>query len=248
MAALDAAEHATYSVAWIDSIAKGARLGRSLLFLGEHARHNELTEKCLDNRYLPIRDPKFSIPFDFPNFALNHLGVAAFNQLYFYAGERKARAPTLVAVDPYFFPLDGVANWNRMYGRRGFVQHQCVLPPATAEAGLAEILDRVARRGDASFLAVLKKLGKANGQISFPMDGFTLALDFPLTRGLLHFLDELDEIVVKAGGRLYLAKDARQSRLTFDAGYPTADSFRDFRRTLAPPGRLNSRLSQRLSL
>jgi FAD/FMN-containing dehydrogenase len=248
MIALDAAEDATYSVAWIDGIAKGARLGRSLVFLGEHAGRSELFARYSNTPFPSLCDPRLSIPIDFPNLAFNHLGVSAFNELYFRVGARKTGGSFLVALAPYFFPLDGIANWNRIYGRRGFVQHQCVIPLATAAAALAEILDRVARRGDASFLAVLKKLGKANGLLSFPMEGFTLALDFPLTRGLLLFLDELDEVVVKAGGRLYLAKDARQSRSTFDAGYPSADGFRDFRRTLAPPGRLKSRLSQRLSL
>lgn len=245
MAALEAGDAATYSVAWIDCVAKGAALGRSLVFLGEHAERAELGAR--DPFPVPSA-PRLAVPLDFPNFALNPVSVAAFNEVYFRAGARKAGAPFLVAAGPYFFPLDGVSAWNRIYGRRGFVQHQCVLPPETAEAALAELVERIARRGDASFLAVLKKLGPSHGLIAFPTAGYTLALDFPLTPGLPAFLDDLDRVVVAAGGRLYLTKDARQSRATFDVGYPGADAFRALRRDLDPSGRIRSRLSTRLGL
>lgn len=248
MAALDAGDAATYSVAWIDCLAKGPKLGRSLIFLGEHATRAELGARELRDPFPVPRAPRLAIPVDFPDLALNPLSVAAFNELYFRAGARKAGAPFLVAAAPYFFPLDGVGRWNRIYGRRGFVQHQCVLPPETAESALAELLERIAGRGDASFLAVLKKLGPSHGLVSFPMLGYTLALDLPLTPGLLEFLDELDKVVVKAGGRLYLTKDARQLRTTYDAGYPGADAFRALRREIDPAGRIRSRLSTRLSL
>jgi FAD/FMN-containing dehydrogenase len=113
---------------------------------------------------------------------------------------------------------------------------------------LAEIMDRVSRRGSASFLAVLKLLGGSNGAISFPLRGYTLAMDFPMTETLLPFLDGLDELVVKAGGRIYLAKDARQSRATFEAGYPGLPAFRDIRRHSSGNERLVSRLSTRLGI
>jgi FAD/FMN-containing dehydrogenase len=163
-------------------------------------------------------------------------------------GNRKAGNPFITAVSPYFFPLDGIGEWNRIYGRRGFIQHQSVLPTKAAAHALAEMLDRITRRGNASFLAVLKKLGPSNGLLSFPMRGYTLALDFAYTPSLLTFLEELDAVVVKAGGRIYLAKDARQSRATFVAGNPGIDRFRDIRRTLDPQRRIRSHLAERLGI
>ncbi len=248
IATFEAHDDTTYSVAWIDCLARGASLGRSLVFLGEHARRDDLSDREAANRFPPIGKPRLAVPSDFPSLALNRLSVAAFNQVYFRAGAAKAGAPFLVAADPYFFPLDGIGDWNRIYGRRGFVQHQCVLPPATAPAALAEMLDRITRRGDASFLAVLKKLGPSSGLMSFPMPGYTLALDFPVSDGLLSFLDTLDAIVVASGGRIYLAKDARQSRATFAAGYPNLDPFRHIRARLDPAGRIRSQLADRLGI
>jgi decaprenylphospho-beta-D-ribofuranose 2-oxidase len=248
LAAFSANDGATYSVAWIDCLARGSRLGRSLLYLGEHAGRGELDGRLRDRPLPAIADPRLSVPIDFPNFALNRYSVSAFNEAYFRMGARSAGRPFLVAASPYFFPLDGVGDWNRIYGSRGFVQHQCVLPLGSAPAVIAEMLDRIARRGDASFLAVLKKLGASRGMLSFPFEGYTLALDLPLTRGLLGFLDELDRLVVSGGGRIYLAKDARQSRETFAAGYPNADAFRAMRRTRGLADSVASRLSQRLGL
>jgi FAD/FMN-containing dehydrogenase len=189
-----------------------------------------------------------SVPADAPSFLLNHWTVAAFNELYFRAGRRKAASSVMVPAHPYFFPLDALGDWNRIYGRRGFVQHQCVLPARTAQAALAEMLDRIAKHGGSSFLAVLKKLGESSGALSFPMAGYTLALDFPIGRELFSFLDKLDELVVRAGGRLYLAKDARQSRATFEAGYPDLAAFRDVRRSIDPTAKIKSRLAARLGL
>lgn len=248
MRALEDNDTTTYSVAWIDCVAKGAHLGRSLIYLGEHASLEDLDRTTSARRYPAIGAPLLSVPFDLPSFALNPLSVRAFNEAYFRMGARRAGAPFSVAIDPYFFPLDGIGAWNRIYGRRGFVQHQCVVPADVAPAVLGEMLERIAARGDASFLAVLKKLGPSNGLMSFPFPGYTLALDFPLTPGLLDFLEVLDRRVVAAGGRLYLAKDARQSRATFEAGYPNLAQFREIRRRVDPAGRIRSRLSERLGI
>jgi FAD/FMN-containing dehydrogenase len=188
------------------------------------------------------------VPADLPSFALNRVSISAFNTVFFRKGAWRAGQPFLTPIAPFFFPLDGVSAWNRIYGSRGFVQHQCVLPVTTAPRALAEMLDRIAARGNASFLTVLKKLGRGSGLISFPMPGYTLALDFPMTPDLPAFLGELDRLVVAAGGRMYLAKDAWQSRDTFDAGYPTAEAFRAVRRSIDPHRRLRSRLSERLGL
>ncbi len=153
-----------------------------------------------------------------------------------------------MAWDPYFFPLDGVGDWNRIYGRRGFVQYQCVIPTARAQAVLGEILERVARYGSASFLAVLKALGRAHGLLSFPLEGFTLTLDLPVSAAVFALLDGFDALVVAAGGRLYLAKDARQAHATFEAGYPDLDRFRDLRRAIGAEGRVSSFQSARLGI
>jgi decaprenylphospho-beta-D-ribofuranose 2-oxidase len=245
---LAANDDATYSVAWIDCLSRGSSLGRSLVYLGEHARRDELDGKVRNPPPSAFSDTKLSVPIDFPNFVLNRYSVSAFNEAYFRTGARRAGRPFLIAASPYFFPLDGVGDWNRIYGSRGFVQHQCVLPLGKAPSVMAEMLDRNARRGNASFLAVLKKLGRSTGMLSFPLEGYTLTLDLPVSDGLLEFLDELDRLVVKAGGRLYLAKDARQSPETFAAGYPNADAFREMRRTIGVADRVASRLSQRLDL
>ncbi len=242
--ALDRGDSATYSVAWIDCAARGSSLGRSLIYLGEHARAGEIAKDA--ELFSRGADPRLNVPLDLPAITLNRYSVRAFNELYYRMGARRAGAPHLISIFPYFFPLDSVGAWNRIYGRRGFLQHQCVIPQARARDVLGDILARIASRGDASFLAVLKKLGEGEGMMSFPLPGYTLALDFPMTGGILPFLDEIDLLVVAAGGRLYLAKDARQSRATFEAGYPTLQRFNDIRTSLDPSRRIRSKLSQRL--
>jgi len=249
MAALVEADHAAYSVAWIDCLARGAALGRSLVYVAEHATRGDLEELGPKPDLFPKAvSGRLSVPLDLPAFALTRTSVKAFNALYFRQGARKAGRPFLVHWDPYFFPLDGIGSWNRMYGRRGFLQHQCVLPDAAARSVLGEILDRISSRGNASFLAVLKRLGAGSGLISFPFEGFTLALDLQVNDDVFALLDEVDRLVVAAGGRLYLAKDARQSRATFEAGYPGLARFRDIRRALGAEGRVASRLSARLGI
>lgn len=242
--ALEAGDSATYSVAWIDCAARGSGLGRALIYLGEHARADELPGGA--DTFPAGNGPRLGVPLDLPSLTLNRYSIAAFNELYYRSGARRAGGSHLVSLYPYFFPLDGIKDWNRIYGRRGFLQHQCVIPQDRARDVLGEILGRVARRGDASFLAVLKKLGAGDGLLSFPLPGYTLALDFPLRGDILNFLDGIDRLVVAAGGRLYLAKDARQSRATFEAGYPDLPRFKAIRRSLDPACTIRSKLSQRL--
>lgn len=244
MRALEASDAATYSVAWIDCVARGRDLGRSLIYLGEHARTDELAEGA--DRFPTGKNPGLAMPIDLPSMTLNRYSIRAFNELYYRMGARRAGGDHVVSLYPYFFPLDSIADWNRIYGRRGFLQHQCVIPQASARDVLGDILDRVSKRGDASFLAVLKKLGHGDGLLSFPLPGYTLALDFPMKGDILNFLDEIDRLVVAAGGRLYLAKDARQSRATFEAGYPALQRFNAIRKSLDPAKNIRSKLSQRL--
>ena len=240
---------ATYSVAWIDCLARGASLGRSLIFAAEHATHQDLESLRPGAEPFPSSRPgRLSVPVDLPSFTLNRLSVSAFNEMYYRIGAMKAGYPHLVHWDPYFFPLDGIGDWNRIYGRRGFLQYQCVIPTAKAQSVLGTILERVSHRGTASFLAVLKQLGPSHGDLSFPLEGFTLTLDLPVGDDMFPLLDELDRSVVEAGGRLYLAKDARQSPETFEAGYPGLSHFRDIRRSIGAAGRISSRLSTRLGI
>ncbi|BAC09732.1 tll2180 [Thermosynechococcus vestitus BP-1] len=203
----EAAQEVTYAVAWIDCLAAGSELGRSVVMLGEHATREELPSQY---RHSPLRTPRrhqFSIPVDFPNGALNSLTVRAFNQLYFLNSQGKA-GQSFVDWETFFYPLDSLLGWNRIYGRRGFVQFQCVLPLSTARAGLSALLHCTSAAGAGSFLGVLKKLGDQQGYFSFPMAGYTLALDFPMSQGTLKVLDQLEEITLEYGGRFYLAKDS----------------------------------------
>ncbi len=245
--ALVAHDQATHSVAWIDCLARGSNLGRSLIYLGEHASRADLARLDPDLPLYPTtKRPRLSVAFDVPGFALNRYSVAAFNKLYFWRGARRAGAEFLIPWDQYFFPLDGIENWNRVYGRRGFLQHQCVLPEINAHRVLGDILERVATRGKASFLAVLKKLSAGSGLLSFPMPGYTLAMDFAISEGIFAFLDVIDHLVVDAGGRLYLAKDGRQSPATFESGYPALGKFREIRKAIGADRLLQSYQSKRL--
>src|SRR6202035_1562118 len=150
--------------------------------------------------------------------------------------------------EPFFFPLDSIHNWNRIYGKRGFTQYQCVWPMAESRAGLIELLEAISGSGRASFLAVLKKFGAQEGMLSFPMPGYTLALDFPVTDGLLEFLDRLDQMVLKRGGRVYLAKDARMRPDTFRAMYPNLPKWQAAKAVADPNNRFSSSLSRRLGM
>jgi FAD/FMN-containing dehydrogenase len=239
---------ATYSVAWIDGLARAGALGRSLVFLAEHATRAEI-EALRPARQLfqaPARE-WLAVPFQLPSFTSSFLSVRAFNDFYYRRGALRSE-PFFVHWNPYFFPLDRLGAWNRIYGRRGFLQHQCVVPEPDAPAVLRRILVAVSESGNASFLAVLKRLGSGTGLLSFPMPGYTLALDFPAVASVFDLLDRIDRIVVEAGGRLYLAKDARQSRSTFEAGYPQHARFRRLRESIGAAGHFSSRLSMRLGI
>ena len=239
-----------YSAAWIDCLAKGRALGRSLIYLGEHASKADVEALMPGAPCTPPRRARRNkVPVDLPRFTLNRWSVAAFNELYYRKGAAAAGRTFLSDADPFFFPLDGVHDWNKIYGRRGFLQHQSVVPAEHAYDVIGEILARTGKRGNASFLAVLKKFGAASkGLMSFPSPGFTLALDLSIDRGVFDFLDGIDRLVVAAGGRVYLAKDARQSRATFESSYPNLQRFREIRRQIGAQDRIASRLSDRLGI
>lgn len=234
----------TYSVAWIDCLKGGKDFGRSILNLGEHATQDEVKAK---NKLMAKEKALITVPMYFPSFALNGFSVKIFNALY-YTKNYKKIMDSVVHYDGYYYPLDSILNWNKIYGKKGFVQYQFVLPLPASKAGLVDILSRINKRGTGSFLAVLKLFGEQDNLISFPMKGYTLALDFPIRPGLFEFLDELDEVVADYGGRIYLSKDARMDKEVFWKTYPNAHQFREILVKYDPENRFVSRLSKRLML
>ena len=237
----------TYTVAWIDCLARGAKRGRSVLYRGEHATRGELPVGLASR---PLECPTRStrrVPFYFPQSMLNSWTVSTFNTL-FYAKARAAAGESLVDFRTFFFPLDSLHNWNRIYGFRGFTQYQCVLPKSESERGLSRLLEVISASGWGSFLAVLKLMGPGSGPLTFPLEGYTLALDFPWRPGVNALLDKLDRIVLDHGGRLYLAKDSRASAQTVAAGYPGLHGFKSLRESSGAKDKFESLLSQRLCL
>lgn len=211
-----------YTVAWVDALARGAGLGRGVFMRANPA--SGPTEA-------PAPHSRLAIPFDLPGFTLNRPGIALFNALYLARASRLAPRTSRQHYASYLFPLDGIAHWNRMYGARGFFQHQSVVPRVGARENVGRMLDEIARAGEASFLTVLKVFGDkpSPGMMSFPRPGVTLALDFPI-RGerTLALLERLDAIVRAAGGAIYPAKDARMSPETFRASFPRLREFEAF--------------------
>src|SRR5882757_709740 len=236
----------TYSVAWIDCLKKGAHFGRSILILGEHAEIKDLNaQQQKDPLQLP-KKKEITFPFTLPSWVLNKLTVKAFNFLY-YGKNFKKEINNTVSYEPFFYPLDAILHWNRGYGKKGFIQYQFVLP-LEAKQGLIEILQRISDKGMGSFLAVLKVFGKQDSLISFPMEGYTLALDIPVRKGLFETLDELDKIVLQYGGRLYMSKDARMKPEVLQAGYKHLPRFLSILKKYNPDGKFRSVQSDRLFL
>ena len=236
-----------YRAAWIDGLARGAQRGRALVTRGRFADRAVPPAGAALRPRPPPAARRARVPVDAPAAFLNRVSVGVFNELQYRHGS-SAAGERPVHCDRFFFPLDRLDGWNRLYGRRGLVQYQCVLPRKESAAGLAALLERVAAAGQGPFLAVLKLLGAAEGGlISFPMEGYTLALDFPLRRGTLTLLDALDEITHACGGRVYLAKDARCAQRWVAQGYPGYAAFRNFR-SAAAQSRYASALSRRLAL
>ncbi len=235
-----------YSVAWVDCLASKESLGRSILMRANHAKLSDLSARQAKNPCrLPSR-PRLSVPVDFPGFVLNKWSIRAFNTL-FYAKNVDVR-DKIVGYEKYFYPLDGIQQWNRMYGKQGFIQYQATFP-LESRAGLIKMLEKLAEAQRASFLVVLKRFGEAGpGLLSYPMPGYTLALDIPNRSGVESFAKELDHILLDHGGRLYLAKDALADPDTFAAMYPKREAFRTIRRNLDPQGVLCSEMSRRLRL
>ncbi len=240
-----------YSVAWIDCQSTGRRLGRSVLTRGDHARFDELPERLRrdpDGHAGFVPRTLARVPVTPPGGLLNPLTVGAFNEFWF------RKAPVHAVARPhhmsgFFHPLDGVGGWNRLYGPRGFLQYQFVVPDEQGET-VRRVIERLTEVRLASFLAVLKRFGPGDpGPLSFPAPGWTLALDLPVGYpGLGRLLDSLDEAVVEAGGRVYLAKDSRVAPAAFESMYPRLGEWREVKDRVDPDGVLRSDLGRRLGL
>jgi FAD/FMN-containing dehydrogenase len=227
-----------YSVAWIDCLARDAALGRSVLLLGQHADSGELK--------IDIRQ-RIAVPIEAPTFLMNQLSIKSFNYLYY--GKAKHDDEKLVGLCHYFYPLDKIGNWNRLYGSHGFIQYQFVIPKERGADNMRKILRRIADSGEGSFLAVIKLLGVENANLlSFPFSGYTLALDFKLSQKTIELLEELDHLIVDMGGRIYLSKDSLMSADTFKHMYPRWELFEDVRQKYMAIGKFASAQSIRLGL
>jgi decaprenylphospho-beta-D-ribofuranose 2-oxidase len=238
-----------YSVAWVDMVATGAHLGRAVLTRGDHATYDQLVAErpaAGDDPFAFAPAGLAAVPPGMPN-VLNRLAVRAFNELWY----RKAPSSHLglESITGFFHPLDMVGDWNRLYGRGGFLQYQFVVPFEAVDT-LRTIVATVAASGHASFLAVLKRFGpESGGLLSFPTPGWTLTLDLPAAvAGLGGLVGELDRMVLDAGGRHYLAKDATATPEIIRAGYPRLDEWLQIRRTVDPTGRWISDQARRLDL
>ena len=238
----------TYSVAWIDCLASGASLGRSVLTRGWPATLEQLPRKLRDHA-LEFRPKQVAVaPPVFPSGMLNRATVAAFNEVWFRKAPRERRGE-VQSIAAFFHPLDAVSSWNRIYGPKGFLQYQFVVPFG-AEDTLRRCIEMLSDAGQASFLAVLKRFGaQGEGHLSFPTPGWTLALDIPLGAPILGgLLDRLDAEVIAAGGREYLAKDSRLSASEIAPMYPRLDEWRAIRKAVDPDGVFTSDLARRLGL
>jgi len=230
---------APYSVAWIDCITGGPSLGRSLLMTGDHTTEGPLT---LNTK------ARIGLPLDMPSILLNRYSIQAFNTLY-YNRITKDAVQSHVHYEPFFYPLDSINDWNRMYGKNGFTQYQFAVPKDAGRNAMAAILKTIVDAGKGSFLAVLKAFGKQNNNLlSFPIEGYTLALDFKIEPELFPLLDRLDSMVLDYGGRIYLTKDARMSPATFRCGYGEWEAFQAVRNTYGTAGMFRSHQSLRLGL
>ena len=236
-----------YAVAWVDCITGRRSLGRSVLLRARPAPVSDLPSRLQNSPFRIRQRPRLDVPFYWPDFALNRITMGLGNQAY-YTKHRTGQR--LVGYERYFYPLDSIRNWNRIYGRRGVLQYQLVLPTDTCRAGLVEIMGKVTASGLASFLAVLKSTGPSNeGPLSFPIEGASLAMDFP-NRGdeLFALLRSLDQIVLRHGGRTYLAKDSILDPDTFRAMYPRHSEFLEIKARVDPEQRFSSSLARRIGL
>lgn len=235
-----------YSVAVLDVFATGARLGRGVLTVGDHAASGELPPKLAASPLRVPGTPKVTVPFEFPELTLNRLSVRVLSAVI---QRVQARGAPFVDYEKFFYPLDSIAHWNRAYGRRGFTQYQFVIPPYDALGRMREILTAIFSSGELPFLNVLKRFGEeSGGLLSFPREGYTFAIDFPIRRGTVALLKRLDAMILDAGGRIYLGKDSYVDAATFRAMYPAIDRWLEVKAEYDPHGVFTSDLGRRVGL
>lgn len=247
MRLLEQGDDDPYSVAWFDSTSARPRVGRGIVHRGRLTTVDELSPRQRRSALVLPERRSVRVPDQIPRSVVNRATGRAFSELWF----RTTRAHRTSRVQPasaFFHPLDGLADWNRLYGPRGFCQYQFVVPFSAADS-VRECVELIVASGHVSCLNVLKRLGPANeGLLSFPVPGWTLAADFPVREGLDQLLEALDDVVLAAGGRLYLAKDGRMSEQTLRASYPRLDDFRRIRQEVDPSGIFTSDMARRLNL
>lgn len=230
-------KNSAYSVAWIDCISKGESAGKGIVSIGKHSRDGGLIYK---------KKSKIRVPFNAPNFLLNKPTMQLFNKLNYLLSSNKV---SKIDINKYFYPLDRLIDWNKMYGSKGFLQYQFVIPKENGEKNLKKILFTISKSKEKPFLAVLKIFGPCNSNlISFPMEGFTLALDFPFTNTLTPLLQNLDALVMSFGGRINLTKDSVLSEENFKVMYPNWTKFQEIRHKYNSLNKFTSLQSKRIGL
>ena len=247
LSALEEHDHTfPYSVATLDIFATGARLGRGVLVVGDHASRDDLPAHLATNPLHVSGVPKLTVPFKLPELTLNRVSIRLVNAVI---QRIQARALAVSHFDGFVYPLDRLAHWNRGYGRRGFTQYQFVIPFADGLPRMREIMTAILSAGELPFLNVLKRLGKESGGVlSFPREGYTFAIDFPIRQNTLALLKRLDAMVLDAGGRVYLGKDSYLDAATFRAMYPDLDRWLEAKAKYDPQGVFTSDLGQRVGL
>lgn len=228
------------TMGWIDGLSRGQQMGRGVLMCGRWARADEAP------RHFPRHPLRLAVPLTCPDWVMGTLVGRVFNEVY-YRAHRRVPKPAILHPEGFFYPLDAIRHWNRLYGRRGFTQYQCVLPDASGVAAVRGLVELLTAQGAASFLSVIKYCGdEGEGVLSFPRRGFTLALDFPIRPNTQTIIDALNTYVIRAGGRIYLAKDAFTRPEHFRAMEPRLPAFEAVRRRWDPEGTVRSAQSVRV--
>lgn len=238
----------TYSFAWVDCMAKGKELGRSVLARGEHATREELCGTKYSADPLRLHSGKsLSVPFNLPNITLNRFVSKIFN-FFCYRIVPDNPTKSIVSYERFFYPLDTIHNFNKIYGPRGVTQYQLVLPKVNSREGIRKILTKIAQSKEIPFLVSLKLFGKQDSFISFPQEGYTLAVELPITPSLFAFFNDLDNIVLEYGGRLYLTKDVRMSSEMFKKSYRNSEKFIRFKHQIDKLNKFQSLQSKRIKI
>ncbi len=237
----------SYSVAWIDTMKKGDSMGRSIIYLGEHAKKLDLKKKNQNKELYNKSKITFKIPFNFPVWFINKYTLILLNLFIYWIGFFKKKI-NLVEIDKFFYPLDNFYYWDKIYGKRGFIQYQCVFPLNNSKQGVREIFSYLTESDIGSFVSTLKRFGKDFTKISFPMEGYSLCLDLKLNDKTLGAANELDKIVLKHNGRFYLVKDSRISSKDFHLSDNRFIDFINFRKNNNLTEFFNSTQSKRLKL